>query len=145
MARRKNIPATIYWLQDIRPATIAVWVQGLPFYVGKTILDVAERLAAHRHVAATRPHGRVGPRILECGEHVRIVTLETVSVEGDWCARERHWIATSRRMFPDVMTNVLDGGGGTVANGHWEQEWEAKWAAYTQWVEQREKNAPRQN
>lgn len=114
MPRRKNTePTSIYWLQDIRPETIAAgWAQGLPFYVGKTIRKPEYRLKAHVHSAAKRSRGKVGARILECDGYVRIVTLETVSPDEDWCAREKYWIATSRRMFPGHIVNVSDGGAG---------------------------------
>jgi len=116
MPRQKNTrPTHIYWLLDIRPETIAAgWVQGLPFYCGKTVQKPEKRLREHRYSASKRQYGKVGSRILECSEHIRITVLETVSPENDWAARERHWIAHSRQMFPDVMTNVSEGGEGAA-------------------------------
>lgn len=115
MPRRKNTkPTAIYWLLDIRPEVIASGqVQGQPFYAGKTVQKTETRLKRHLYAAVKKPYGKVGARILECGEHVRIATLEIVPVEGDWVAREKHWIAFSRRLYPDIMVNVTEGGQGS--------------------------------
>lgn len=106
-------PTSIYWLLDVRPATIAAgWLQGLPFYCGKTVSTLGKRLNGHRNDALRTSPGRVGPYILKCGEYIRIAVLEIVPSEDDWSARERHWIARSRQLFPDIITNVSDGGAG---------------------------------
>lgn len=115
MPRQKNTrPTTIYWLQDIRPATImAGWMQGLPFYVGKTVASVEKRLVGHRYAAARRPYGKVSARIMECEGYIRIVVIEIVPSCEDWRVREKYWIALSRCMFPGILTNISSGGEGT--------------------------------
>lgn len=120
MPRQKNMkPTSIYWLMDIRPETIAAgWVQGLPFYCGKTIRTPESRLSGHRTDARRSSPGRVGPYVKNCGEQIRIVVLETVPPGDDWIERECHWIARSRQLFPDIMTNVSDGGAGAPGNIH---------------------------
>lgn len=114
MPRQKNTrPTSIYWLIDIRPETIATgWLQGLPFYCGKTVAKPQRRLRGHFSDAKRYPYKPVARRLHACGEQIRITVLETVASDKDWEARERHWIKFSRRLFPEVMTNVSDGGGG---------------------------------
>lgn len=111
MPRRKNTrPTIIYWLLDTRPEIIAKgWLIGEPFYCGKTVDTTERRLHGHRADAATRPFGKVSARILECGDFVRIETMEIVPPDQDWCERERHWISVIRFSFPDSV-NVSDGG-----------------------------------
>lgn len=114
MLRQKNTKSTyIYWLMDIRPETIAAgWLQGLPFYCGKTVVSPKERLRRHWNSAPKFPLRRSAKYINDCGKHVRIVVMEVVPPEGKWDERERYWIETSRRLFPDIMTNMSDGGDG---------------------------------
>jgi hypothetical protein len=115
MPRQKNTrPTSIYWLVDTRPETIAAgWLQGLPFYCGKTVRSVAKRLAGHRYASTRSPHGEVSPMMRECGVYVKAATMEVVPVDGDWITRECHWIAFLRRINPNC-TNVADGGAGAA-------------------------------
>lgn len=113
MPRRPNTrPTAIYWLVDMRPETLATWPNGLPFYCGKTVDNVTERLAEHKQDVKRYPHRKSAQRVRECGEHIRIILLETVLVNDDWRAREKHWIALLRGTFPGAA-NVADGGQGT--------------------------------
>lgn len=116
--RVKNTrPTLIYWLIDIRPETIAAgWSSGLPFYCGKTVATTRIRLGQHRCQAASKPHGKVGIRVVECGEFIRVQTMEVVPSAEDWTAREKFWIATMRLLYPGCCLNVTDGGEGPV--GH---------------------------
>lgn len=103
MARRKNTrPTFIYWLADTRT--------GVPFYCGKTVLPLHQRLACHRYEAA---HGtrRVHQKVRECGEHIRIDHVEIVAVGDDWSAREKFWIRILRGINSDCC-NAADGGAG---------------------------------
>lgn len=115
MPKVKNTRDTvIYWLLDTRPETMAAgWPLGEPFYCGKTVRSTAKRLVSHRSSAAHNPHGRVGARLLECGDFVRIETMEVVPPDQDWRERERHWIRLMRGSFPGAV-NVSDGGDGPV-------------------------------
>lgn len=117
--RRKNTrPTLIYWLLDIRPETIAAgWPVGKPFYCGKTVSTTNDRLRGHRECARRFPAREISKRLAACGEHVSVLTMETVPVEGDWRARERHWIKILRFSFPDVA-NISAGGHGTVGMVH---------------------------
>lgn len=116
MPRRPNTrPTNIYWLFDVRPETIASgWPKGKPFYCGKTVCSTLVRLGQHHHNALRKPHGLVGPRILECSQFIRVQTMEVVSPGEDWCAREKYWISTGRLLYPGCFLNVADGGQGTV-------------------------------
>lgn len=92
----------------MRPEMIATGhSDGKPFYCGKTVKIPERRLDQHRH----RRTSRVGARLQECGNFVRIKTVEIVPIEQDWIARERFWIRTLRLFHPDCL-NVSDGGEG---------------------------------
>lgn len=112
-------PTMIYWLVDTRTNT--------PFYCGKTVRTPEKRLWDHRAAAAKRPHGKVSACVVECGEFIRVQTIEIVAVEQDWRARERYWIAALRLLNPDCA-NVSDGGDGSPG---WVPgaEWRAKRSA----------------
>lgn len=94
-------PTSIYWLLDVRPATLATHPAGYPFYCGHTVLQPTRRLAQHIRLAGTTPDRKVCQRLLACGKHVRIVVVEIVPPDGNWRARERRWIKTLRFSFPD--------------------------------------------
>jgi len=101
--RPNNRPTVIYWLVDART--------GVPFYCGKTVLEPAQRLYAHRQEARTgaRP---VHAKVRECGEHVRMDRVDTVPVGGNWVDREKFWIRVLRAVNTNCC-NVADGGAGT--------------------------------
>lgn len=104
MRRRKNTRLTfIYWLVDTRT--------GVPFYCGKTVLTPKHRLLTHRY-DARKGTTRVNIKVRECGEHVRIDTVEVVPVGGDWGSREKHWIAVLREQHPAEYCNTVNGGAG---------------------------------
>lgn len=111
MPKRPNTkPTHIYWLVDMRPEIIAAgWGKGQPFYCGKTI-HPAKRLRQHK-AGSKNPHGTVWKRVSICGDDIQMRTMEIVHPEGDWAARERHWIAMLRCAFPDVQ-NIAAGGEG---------------------------------
>jgi hypothetical protein len=105
-------PTSIYWLIDIRPETISAgWINGKPFYCGKTIEETNRRLIGHRFVAKRYPNRLTSKRIVACGAHVRIQTMEIVPFADNWQAREKRWIWLLRGSFSDT-TNVSDGGDG---------------------------------
>ncbi len=118
MARRKNTRLThIYWLVDVRPEILAIWPQGLPFYCGKTVLGPEVRLAMHKRDMARHPNRPCASRLRECGEHVRVHTVEIVSANVSWAAREKFWIWILRGQYPDCV-NVSDGGQGAPGHVH---------------------------
>lgn len=103
--RRRPItrPTSIYWLIDSRTNE--------PFYCGKTVLPLHQRLANHKYEAA---HGdrAVHRRVRACGEQFSIHLVETVPAGGDWGEREKRWIYVLRQAFDNVC-NTADGGAGT--------------------------------
>lgn len=104
MPRRKvELPTFIYWLVDART--------GHPFYCGKTIASINERLADHKVAAKAFPDRPVSIRLLSLGEDVRAQLIETVPYGQDWVARERYWIEMLRCSFPDCA-NMARGGEG---------------------------------
>lgn len=114
MPRRKNTrPTKIYWLYDMRPETMALgWIDGLPFYCGKTVFNVSDRLAGHRFDAKKAPTRPVCQWILAVGAFLRAQTVEVVPIEANWAKRERAWIKTLRAINPDCA-NVSEGGTGS--------------------------------
>jgi hypothetical protein len=100
--RRDTRPTVIYWLTDTRT--------GVPFYCGKTVLLPERRLLAHRYDAKNGTT-RVNVRVRECGEHIRVDTMEVVPTGADWGAREKWWISTLRIINPNCC-NTVDGGAG---------------------------------
>lgn len=118
MARRKNDrPTLIYWLIDCRPEVLPLWPNGLPFYCGKTVLGLTERMAMHLHDATRVKNRPSAIRMRECGTYVRIQQMATVSCEDDWAAAERRWIWVLRSHFPNTV-NVSDGGTGCPGQIH---------------------------
>lgn len=114
MPRRPSTrPTLIYWLVDMRPSVLATHPAGYPFYCGKTVDTVAQRLRGHRKDALKHPDRKLTSRLFACGEHIRIVTVEVVPIDGDWAERERSWIRVLRFSFPD-NANSADGGAGWV-------------------------------
>lgn len=112
MPQQKNTkPTSIYWLFDMRPETLVEYPNGRPFYCGKTVKDATARLVKHRAVARECPHRPIATWLNECGDYVRVQVMEIVSAGDDWAARERHWIATLRLLYPGCA-NVTDGGQG---------------------------------
>lgn len=110
MPRRPNTrPTNIYWLFDIRT--------GVPFYCGKTVHSVTERLSDHRYTAAKFPNRPVSRALLDCGDNVGVELKEIVSIGVDWVERERHWIAELRILNPDCV-NVSNGGDGPAGMIH---------------------------
>lgn len=110
MPRHKSTkPTSIYWLYDTRPETINTgWPDGQPFYCGKTTQKPKQRLYRHRR----QPYGKAGPRIIACGEFIRIQIVEIIPSDGDWQSRESFWIYTMRLLWPDCCLNLSDGGDG---------------------------------
>lgn len=101
--RRPNTRSTlIYWLIDTRT--------NQPFYCGKTVNSAHQRRLNHKYEAAKGTR-KVHARVRECGENFRIQVMETVLPDGDWSAREKHWIYLLRGSFPDNC-NSADGGAG---------------------------------
>lgn len=116
MARIPNTrPTSIYWLLDVRPEVLVIWPSGLPFYCGKTVIDVQSRLKNHRYYAASRPRRRLSERLVICGDHVRIKVVEIVPHDADWAECERKWILTLRTLYPNCL-NIADGGSGCPGN-----------------------------
>lgn len=103
-------PTSIYWLYDMRPETIAMgWKNGFPFYCGKTVQKVTNRLLMHRKDAVRFPDRLSSKWINACGSHIRVETKEIVPADGDWIERERFGILTLRALYP--------GGANTSAGG----------------------------
>jgi hypothetical protein len=93
----------------MRPETIAAgWSRGKPFYCGKTVQKPERRLQGHRE----KPYGDAGPRVVECGTHIRIHLVEVVAPDQDWAARERFGIYSMRLLWPGCCLNLSDGGEG---------------------------------
>lgn len=116
MPRQKNTkPTFVYWLFDMRSDKIDSIAPGWgePFYAGKTVSDPDKRLYGHRSDAVIKPFGKVSSRIVECGDFIRIQTMEIVSADQDWCERERYWISTGQSLYPGKFVNVSAGGTGT--------------------------------
>ncbi len=110
--RSNDRPTLIYWLLDMRPETIAAgWHSGKPFYCGKTVEGLQVRMIGHRFNARRWPNRANSKIVTECGEHVRILLMETVPPGGNWAEKEKRWIALLRFSFPGA-TNVSDGGDG---------------------------------
>lgn len=113
---RKIQPTLIYWLFDTRPETLVEWLNGYPFYCGKTVLTLSERLSAHRSSARRCQNRPVAQKINECGEHIRIQVMAVASSHENWAEQERIWIdlekfwIRSLRLLWDGATNVADGG-----------------------------------
>lgn len=106
-------PTFIYWLFDLRPETLALHgSKGWPFYCGKTIESVIQRVKNHRAVARKHPNRPVSKWLNACGDSVRFSIIEVVSSSDDWRERERFWIKTIRLFYPGGA-NVTDGGEGT--------------------------------
>lgn len=100
----------IYWILDTRPEKLTVWPFGEPFYCGKTVRTPEKRLRQHKHTARTHPDRDTSRRIVECGEHLTMRTMEMVRSGDDWVAREMHWIKILRFSFG--ATNISEGSGG---------------------------------
>lgn len=113
MPRQRNIkPTSIYWLIDNRPETIASgWPIGRPFYCGKTVLNINRRLQSHSTTVGRWPKRKLSLALREIGAAFSIRVMEVVPCDGDWCARERHWIKLLRHLNPDCA-NTADGGQG---------------------------------
>ena len=110
MPRRSNpLPTSIYWLFDDRT--------GIPFYCGKTVHSVNDRLSDHLYTATKFPRRPVSRALAECREHVRIEIKEVVPVGGGWAVRERFWIAKLRLLNP-ACVNVSNGGDGPAGMVH---------------------------
>lgn len=113
MPRHPNHKTTnVYWLFDVRPETAAAaGPEGRPFYCGKSVHSVTERLSDHRYTATKFPRRKLSRILTECGEFVRVQIMEIVPVGEDWAARERYWISTLRLLYPGCV-NVSNGGDG---------------------------------
>lgn len=113
MPRQPNTrPTSVYWLFDTRT--------NAPFYCGKTVYRLNDRLAQHRCAMETSPHRKISKRLRECGPHVGIQLMETVAIGADWAERERHWIRILREAFPGCA-NISNGGDGPAGLIHSEQ------------------------
>jgi hypothetical protein len=106
-------PTLIYWLFDTRPETLIEWPNGRPFYCGKTVLRPSARFDKHRSDAKRCPVRAISKRLIECGQHVRLQIMETVSPNADWSARERYWILTLRTLYSGAV-NITEGGQGSA-------------------------------
>lgn len=84
-------------------------------YVGKTVGSVTERVGHHYTEARS---GHVSHKchwlrqLLAAGRMARWVVLDVAG--SDWAEREREWIAFYRALFGDLLTNLADGGGGSL-------------------------------
>lgn len=118
MARRRNTRWTsIYWLIDMRPEILLKWPVGLPFYCGKTVLSLQERLWIHKSDSTRLPNRPSAVRFRECGDHVRIQSMMIVAPDGDWSSIEKRWIWILRSHFPGCV-NVTSGGQGMPGHIH---------------------------
>lgn len=119
MPRRPNtLPTSIYWLYDMRVETVALgYPTGFPFYCGKTVHGVGERLSDHRYTATKFPKRKLSRMLVTCGEFVRTEVKEIVPVEGKWADRERSWIRTLRHINSNCC-NVSNGGDGPAGMIH---------------------------
>jgi len=104
-------PTVIYWLIDVRPETLVVWSNGLPFYCGKTVIKPALRYSKHRSDARKHPERTIAKRIHECGDHIRMQTMEVVTFGSDWGEREKFWIHTIRLLYPNTVNKTSGGQG----------------------------------
>lgn len=89
-----------------------------PRYIGKTTRSLLNRLRSHKQAALAgghRPVLRWIRKRLQSGAGPAIRWIETVPADGDWQARERHWIAKAREVGHDIL-NLTDGGEGLA--GH---------------------------
>ncbi|KRQ11648.1 hypothetical protein AOQ73_06120 [Bradyrhizobium pachyrhizi] len=120
-------PTSIYWLFDMRPETLVVWPNGLPFYCGKTVSDPVVRLQEHQRDANRHPTRAVSARIIECANHIRVQVIEIVPAAADWRECERRLIRALRLLHPGGA-NISDGGEGTPGVVH-SQEARAKMSA----------------
>lgn len=118
MPRVPNTRSTsVYWLYDVRPTTLLDYPRGRPFYCGKTVYDLETRLAQHQSIARRNKKRLISTWLNDCGEHVRIRSMELVPVDCDWAERERYWIRTLRTLYPGGA-NVTEGGQGSPGNVH---------------------------
>lgn len=120
-------PTTIYWLVDVRPEILLAHPNGKPFYCGKTVKDVTNRIQGHRAAARMYPNRPVCRRLKECDGCERIDIIEVVQPTDDWRERECFWIATLRHLYPDCV-NISTGGDGVPGLVH-SAETRAKWSA----------------
>lgn len=127
MRRPDTRPTTIYWLVDVRPEILTKWPNGYPFYCGKTVMRPMARFSTHRCDMRKYPHKAISKRLNECGEYVRVQTMEVVPHTVNWVDREKHWIYTLRLLWPGAV-NLTAGG-----QGH---------AGYVASVESRIKRSP---
>lgn len=118
MPRRPNTkPTNIYWLYDMRPETIAMgWTYGYPFYCGKTVKSLKQRLSGHRKTARSNDQP-VCHWVRACGDHLSIKLLRVVPLDQSWRDVERYWIKTLRSLVPNCA-NVNDGGEGMPGYVH---------------------------
>jgi hypothetical protein len=119
MPRRPNTkPTNIYWLIDTRPETIASgWPIGKPFYCGKTVHSIRDRLSDHQWTARHFPRRKVSQMLNAAGDAVVVRLMEVVPLGISWSARERHWIRVLRHLNPGCA-NVSDGGDGPAGMIH---------------------------
>jgi hypothetical protein len=115
VARTKNTRSTtIYWLVDVRPRTIASgWVDGKPFYCGKTVGDVKRRLSMHFSIVRDWPDRKLSVALNEVGRSMIVQVMEIVPPSANWSARERYWIKILRGINSDCA-NTADGGQGAT-------------------------------
>lgn len=114
MPRRPSTKGTsIYWLLDVRPEILVDHPAGKPFYCGKTIFTVEQRLHDHMGRDSNRhPNRLIAKRLAECNGQVSFAVMEVVPAGGNWQDRERHWIRHIRFMHPDCVNMCAGGEGG---------------------------------
>lgn len=123
MPRQKNTrPTSIYWLYDSRT--------GIPFYCGKTVESVSERLTNHKREAIKKPHRALSKKLIELDKYVTHKIMELIAPADDWAARERYWITVLRRLYPSCL-NISAGGAGVPGLIHTTQTREKFRAART--------------
>lgn len=84
-----------------------------PRYVGKTVQYIIDRFKAHKRDVARggqRPVQRWLRKRLPVGG-AALLLLEHVPPNGDWAARERHWIETFRQQGHALLNLTLGGEG----------------------------------
>lgn len=108
MPESSNCVVRIYW----------ILADGAPFYAGKTIYSLEERLAGHLKTARRYPRRRISRALKNrASTQIEIVLKEEVPPNVDWRIREMFWIAELRRVNPHAA-NSNEGGTGNKGHVH---------------------------
>lgn len=118
MRRKNDRPTVIYWLFDMRPEMLGDRGLGTPFYCGKTVNDLNERLYGHKHDATRHLNRPTAVRVNACAGQIRIQQMATIAAGEDWIAAEKLWIGTLRLLYPNSATNTTAGGQGAPGLVH---------------------------